>query len=101
MNEHLINLPPELGQKFLGFLREGEEGDFEVVDKLGLIKFIGDHGEQYPFLYQLIQLNEEAVVEHFKQTGEVPPGVKLVQTTAHEGTNLTEFRVFHGPSSKS
>ena len=99
MDKPMADLPRELALEFLNFLRERDDGEFELVDKLGLIKFVAEHGKDYPELFNLFELNEEAVVEHFKQTGEVPPGIKLVETTTHEGTNLAEFRVFHGPTS--
>ena len=96
MNANLPDLPPELGDKFLSFLRE-VNGQFEVADMRGLCRFILEHGEQYPALFNFIELNEEVVVENFKRSGEVPPGVKLIQTSTREGDNVTELRVFHGP----
>jgi len=96
MNGHLTDLPPELGAKFLSFLRE-VNGEYKVADMVGLVKFVAEHGLQYPDLFNLFEINEEAIVEHFKRTGEVPPGVKMIVTTTHDDDNVTELEVFHGP----
>ena len=63
----------------------------------GLCGFILKNAEQYPALLTLIEPNEEWLVENFKRTGEVPPGVKLIYTETREGDNVTDLRVFHGP----
>jgi hypothetical protein len=80
MSDGLDKLPSDLKQTILSFLREKDDG-FEVVDMLGLVNFIVEHGTTYPVLYTLVKINEEAVVEHYKYTGEVPPGIKLVHKT--------------------
>jgi len=89
-------LPPELGAQFLTFLRE-VNGQFEVVDKEGLVKFVAEHGKEYPVLLSLFSIDKEAVVEHFKKTGEVLPGMKIVHTSTREGENVTKLEVFHAP----
>jgi len=96
MNEHPADLPPELGAQFLSFLRE-VNGEFEVSDMQGLLLFVVEHGEQYPALFNLFEIDMEFIVEHFKSTGEVPPGVKLIGTTIRDGTNITELKVLYGP----
>src|SRR5438034_75468 len=93
------DLPPELGAKLLTFLRETETGGFEVVDMPGLCGFIVEYGEQYPSLLDLVKPNEDAIVDHYKQTGEVPPGVKLVVKTQHEGDNVIGLEILRGPIS--
>lgn len=90
------DLPPELGAQFLTFLRE-VNGEFEVIDKEGLVKFVAEHGKKYPVLWSLFNINEEAVVEHFKKTGEVLPEMKIIHTSTREGDNVTKLEVFHGP----
>jgi hypothetical protein len=92
------NLPPGLQAEFLSFLRE-TDNCFEVVDLKGLAAFITQHGKDYPWLYELISINEEAVVKHYEETGEVPPGVKLIRTT-QESENVTRLEVLHSPKSK-
>jgi len=89
-------LPPDLRAKFMSFLRE-VNGQFELVDKEGLILFVAEHGKQYPELLGLFQLNEDALVEHYEKTGEVPPGVKLIRKTTQEGSNVVGLEVLRGP----
>lgn len=96
MKRHRTDLPPEIGAKLMTFLRE-ENGKFEVADLQGLLSFVAEYGDRHPALLELFKLNEEAVVQHFKQTGEIPPGVKIVHTTTREGDNVTKLEVFHGP----
>jgi len=55
------------------------------------------HAEQYPVLGAMIEVSEAALVQHFKDTGEVPPGVKMIEKARHLGTNVTGLRVLHGP----
>jgi hypothetical protein len=89
-------LPEPLRTQFLGFLRE-EDGQLTVDDKDGLIKFVAEHGEKYPFLLGLFRLDKEAAIEHFKQTGEVLPGIKIIHTSTEEGSNVTSLEVHRGP----
>jgi hypothetical protein len=90
-------IPPEIGQQLLSFVRE-VDGDFEIVDMKGLVNFIQEHGKQYPTLLKLININEQAIVEHYQKTGEVPPGIKLVRKT-REDDKVTKLEVFRGPTS--
>jgi hypothetical protein len=46
---------------------------------------------------QLFNIDYEAVVEHFKQTGEVLPGMKIIHTETREGDNVTKLEIFRGP----
>jgi hypothetical protein len=96
MKECLVDLPPELATKFLSFLRE-EGGTFQVADMDGLLKFVGERAEKYPALLNIFTINEEFVVEHFKKTGELPPGVKVAKTTTTEGNNVIKLEIFRGP----
>lgn len=64
-NADVADLTPELRTEFLSFLTE-VNGHFEVADTQGLLMFIVEHGEQYPTLYNLFDVNEEAVIEHFE-----------------------------------
>jgi hypothetical protein len=73
-------------------------GEFQVADKR-LLNFVAEYGQQHPALLGLFKINEEAVVEHFNRTGEVPPGVKLIKTTTREGDNVTKLEIFRGPQS--
>jgi len=95
MSDGLENLPADLKQTLLSFLREDAEG-FQVTDMMGLVSFIVEHGRQYPALCSLVNINEEAVIDHYKRTGEVPPGVKLIHTT-QESDKVTRLDVLHGP----
>ena len=90
------NLPPEIGAKLMKFLRE-TNGQFEVADMQGLLNFVVEYGEQYPGLLNLFDVNHEAIVENFKRTGEVPPGVRIIYTETREGDNVTKLRIFRGP----
>lgn len=82
-NTDVADLPPELRTEFLSFLRE-VNGEFEVADTRGLLMFIAEHGQQYPALFKLLEINEEAVIQHFERTGQVPPGVQLTRTTTRD-----------------
>jgi hypothetical protein len=95
MSDGLENLPSDLKQTMLRFLREKDDG-FEVVDMLGLVNFIVEHGTTYPALYTLVKINEEAVIDHYKRTGEVPPGIKLIHKT-QESDKVTRLEVLRGP----
>ena len=57
------------------------------------------NGRAYPSLMNLVKLNEPEVIRHFQETGEVPPGVKVIKTTTVPGQNVTELEIFHGPRS--
>ena len=89
-NADVADLPPELRTEFLSFLRE-VNGEFEVADTRGLLMFIAEHGEQYPALFNLLEINEGAVIEHFERTGQVPPGVQLTRTTTRDDPTECEY----------
>jgi hypothetical protein len=98
MSEHLKDLPPEIGTKLMAFLRE-TNGKFEVADREGFLNFVTEYGQQYPVLLGLVKINQEALVEHFEKTGEVPPGIELIKlTTGEEGDNVTKLEIFRGPT---
>jgi hypothetical protein len=50
----------------------------------------------YPSLRELFTIDKDALVEHFKNTGEVPPGIKLIHTSTEEGSNVTRLEVRYG-----
>ena len=89
-------LPPELAARVMSLLRE-VDGEFEIIDMPALVKLVLAHSNEYPSLRKLIQINEDALVAHYRKTGEVPPGVKLVQTSSQEDSNVTILKVTHGP----
>lgn len=95
MSDGLENLPRDLKGTLLTFLREDGER-FEIIDMMGLVNFIVEHGAKYPALYSLVKINQEAAIEHYKRTGEVPPGIKIVHTT-QESDKVTRLDVLHGP----
>jgi hypothetical protein len=90
----LNGLPRELLDGLMAFLTE-TDGRIEVADMGGLLRFVAEHGESYPALLDLIEVNGQAIVERFERTGEVPPGVKMIGT-AREG-NVTRLSILTGP----
>jgi hypothetical protein len=86
MNSDIADLSPELQAEFLSFLREVDD-QFEVADMQGLVGFIAKHIEQYPALFNLIEINWDFIVNRFERTGEVPPGIRLTRTTTREALN--------------
>ncbi|MBI1398003.1 MAG: hypothetical protein GC151_18675 [Betaproteobacteria bacterium] len=91
-------LPPELAAKVMSLLRE-VDGEYEIVDMPALVDLILEHGQEYPSLRDLIQVNDDALLAHYRETGAVPPGIKIVETSTQEGSNVTELKVSHGPRS--
>lgn len=89
------DLPDDLRAEFLSFLKE-VNGEWEVADMMGLVGFIATHHKQYPDLLKLVRLNEEWAIKHFQETGEVPPGVKIVKRT-EVSPKVTQVEIFHGP----
>jgi hypothetical protein len=86
-------LPPELTDRLRSFMRE--DGDDYVIDNMeGLVAFIVEHHETYPSLLKLVNINEQAVIDHFSRTGEVPPGVRIVRKETEEGSNVTKVNVY-------
>ena len=81
----------------LSFCRE-VDGNVEVADEDGLWNFVKENISMYPALGELFTLNEDALTEHVRKTGEVPPGVKLITKTEVEGQNVTKVRIYHGPT---
>jgi hypothetical protein len=91
-----FTLPPDLQAKFMSLLRE-VDGQYEVVDMTALVLFVAENCEAHPQLLDLVNIKEEAIVEHFERTGEVLPGTKLVKTTTHEDSNVVGLEVLRGP----
>ena len=92
----LRDLPPEIAAKFMACLEE-VGGDYRVKDTMALVELIAAHGSEFPFLQELVTVDMDAVVKHYEDTGEVPPGIKLVRTTTEEGSNVVVLDVLHGP----
>ncbi len=90
MNTNVTDLPSELVAELLRFLRE-VNGEITVADTQGLLRFIVEHGVQYPVLFNLLEVNRGAIVEHFERTGTVPPGVRLSRTTTPEISGECEY----------
>jgi hypothetical protein len=97
MTKQPDQLPPELTERLMKCLRE-TDGAFEVADMQALLDLIEEHGKEYPQLRELVRINEEAIMEQFLATGEVPPGVKMVGTS-REGDKVTRLEVIYGPRS--
>ena len=96
MNGHVDELPPEIRAGLLRYFHV-ENGEFRIVDLKGLVRFIVEHGAQHPALLCLVKLDENALIERFQKTGELPPGVRVVRRTSQEGDNVTRLDIFHGP----
>jgi len=91
-------LPPEIAARFIACLEE-VNGDYRVKDNRALIELIAEHGAAFPFLRELISVNLDAVVKHYEETGEVPPGIKLIRTATEEGSNVVSLEVLQGSRS--
>ena len=90
------DMPRELAERFLALFTE-VNGQSEVNDMAEFIRFIAEHGKQFPFLLTLVNVNEAAVIKHYEETGEVPPGVRLIGTSTPEGSNVTYLEILQGP----
>ena len=95
-NEH-PDLPGDLIERVLSFCTEDGDGNHTVADIRGLVAFIVENADRCPALLKLVTVNEEALTKHIQETGEVPPGVKLIKTSAAEGSNVTQVQIVHGP----
>lgn len=98
MNDLLQNLPPELAEELLNLVNADDQ-DLEAENNKALILFVAMHIEKHPELSDLFKLNEQAAIEHYECTGDIPPGIKLVKTTTREDNNVVELQVFHGKAS--
>jgi len=96
MSDRFEDLPPEIQERISSFIISREDGTVEIPDRRA--DFIMDNPDAYPALLDLVKVNEEKVIEHAKETGEVLPGVKIIKTRTVEGSNVTDVRVFHGPT---
>ena len=99
MTDSYDDLPPDVAARFMEFVRH-VDGEYQVHDLQGLVNFIAEHAEEYPQLLNLVQLDGDALVKHYKETGEVPPGVKLVGKATRDGSNVVDLTVIHGPMPK-
>lgn len=91
-------IPSELSTQVMSLLQE-VNGEFKVTDMPALVKLVQEYCQEYPELLDLIKVNEAALLDSFHKTGVVPPGVKIVQTSSQEGSNVTELKVLHSPRS--
>jgi hypothetical protein len=90
------DLPPGIAARLMVCLEEvGDE--YHVKDMKALVELIAENGSEFPFLLQLVTVNMDAIVKHYEEIGEVPPGIKLVRTTTQEGSNVVGLDVLHGP----
>ena len=96
MAQDWSDLPPEISAKLMACLRE-TNGEFEVADMEGLVKLVAEYGKEHPVLTSLLKIDYDAVVEHFKRTGEVLPGMRIIHTETREGDNVTKLEIFRGP----
>jgi hypothetical protein len=92
----ILDLPEDIAKRLLSFFAE-TGGEPRVADMAGFISFVAEHSETYPILLSLININEGELIRHFEETGEVPPGVKLIGTTTEEGSNVTHLEILQGP----
>jgi len=92
------NVPPEIVERLMACLEE-VDGDYEVKDFKALLDLVIEHGTAFPALRELVKLNEDAVRKHYEETGQAPPGVKIVKKTTAEGSNVVRLDVIHGPRS--
>ena len=94
----LTDVPPEIRAQIIALLREVDD-EYEITDMAAMVSLIVEHGKKYPSLYKLMRIDNDAVVAHFRKTGEVIPGIQIVQTSTDEG-ELTKMAIFRGPLSK-
>ena len=97
MNTTPPKFPAEIQAKLMSLLHE-VDGEYEIADMKAFIEFVAANGAAYPELLAFVNINETALADHYETTGEVPPGVKMVRTTSHEGSNVVELEVVHGPT---
>jgi hypothetical protein len=93
----MTKLPEDLAAELMSLLRETEDGNYEITDMGRLVRLVVAHGDTYPFLRDLIKVDEAALTAHIERTGEVPPGVKVTRTTQEKGSSVTHLEVVHGP----
>ena len=98
MSDQFEALPEEIQQGVLSLVQLKEDGTWECPDRRALIEFIVENAEPYPGLLNLVRIDEERMMEHVRETGEVSPGIKIIKTTTTEGDNVTQLRVFPGPT---
>jgi hypothetical protein len=98
MSDRVEGLPPEIQERLASFIGDRVDGTPPEDDMRGLITFIVENADAHPALLNLVKVDEKRMMEHVKETGNVPPGVKIVQTSTVEGENVTKVRIFHGPT---
>lgn len=91
------DLPREVIERVLSFCTEDASGNQQVHDREGLVAFVFENSERYPALLNLLKVDEDRLTQHIQETGQVPPGVKIVKTTTAEGSNVTRVEIVHGP----
>jgi hypothetical protein len=73
-------------------------GSVDVPDPRGFVDFLCENAQQYPVWWEFLQTDEGKLTKHIEETGNVPAGVKLIQKTEIEGSNVTHVRIVHGPA---
>ena len=97
MSNHHPDLPDEIIERVLSYCTVDASGHQTVSDMRGFVAFIVENADAHPALLNLVSINEDAVTKHIQETGEVPPGIKLIKTSTAEGSNLTKVQIVHGP----
>src|SRR5947207_12235656 len=97
MKNPLDDLPNEIRERFESFLRIGDDGNVDVVDPTAFVDFLYENAERYPALREFLKVDEEKLTKHIEETGDVPPGVTVIQKTAVADSNVTKVRIVHGP----
>jgi hypothetical protein len=92
------DLPIEVRQKLLSLVKEIDD-DIAVPDQRAFVNFVQEYGKQYPVLFQLLKLDEEAIRSHYERTGEVPPGIKMTMKSQRVDSNIVDLTVIYGTKS--
>ncbi len=90
-------LPVEIVERLLSFCTTDAAGHQQVADMKGLVAFVLKNAEKHPTLLNALTVDEDRLTRHIQETGEVPPGVKLVKTTTEDGSNVTRVQIVYGP----
>jgi hypothetical protein len=98
MKERIEDLPIEIRNRLASFIRVRDDGSSEIIDPRGFVDFVKDNAETYPALLDLITVDEERLTRHIEETGDIPPGIELIQTVQVEGENVTKLRITRGPA---
>jgi hypothetical protein len=97
MSNDLEGLPEDIQRRFLMLIHFHDDGTWECPDRRAFVDFILDNADAHPALLEFVCVDEERLMRHVRETGDVPPGIKIIKTSTAEGDNVTQLRVFHGP----